>query len=1144
MLQASQMAQAQDDAIYDKTWYDMYEAAAKLAETGVALVEHSSSLPKDTKTFTHAQLLQLVERLAVSLASHGVASQGVLGLHMERGINFAALILTCSRLGAYAMPMPLEYPADRLLSVASAAKTTVVVWEEAAPPPQLVQAVKCMKFDALDGKGASPPKITSPWEGGLVLSSSGSTGTPKLIARPQASFYHRLAYTWRTHPFAAGEHCLQKSHLTTTHSLYEMLEPLCKGVPLHILPDVGKVGVSGFWQLATAIQAQRLLLVPSLLSATITHFDKDAFPPGLKVITLMGEPPQRQACEQVLATLPGLKLYSMYGSTEASSSMVVDLVAECNGVTAARRSSALPLGFPISPHIKLHVLDGEKPVLEGTLHFSGPHLFAGYLGLAELTAEKLFYSPLVEEGGPGPDPDTPGLLYNTNDLVEFREGRWEHKGRTDDVVKVRGYRVQLGEVDHYLCQVPGVTTSVTLHFSFDGDDELLSFVTPGSIDVDAAREQIGKSLAGYMVPRKIWALDALPMTAQGKPNRQALKMLVASIKTEARSQQKKLVTSQTSSGNLDHVHKTASSGTTAQKIIALLYGVTGVAAQGDDHLAAAGLDSLNMMKLLAGMRQEFPKANVSDLMLLANPTVEELSATIDASLGAGGTPQTMNMDAVFGLRALFSLWIVRGHLAIFGCNQDIEWYDTQNYWRVNLYILLAGSTTAMLHDKTRESWWVMMKKFVPPLLPMYYIGWIIELPLNLAMAACEDANMPLLGFLVTAVLQQGNIPVAFVPLNPLPMGVAWYLSAQMFFYGAYNWMQDIMERKAVLCVPPWLCGCWDDEGCCPCPGCAPSRKGAPIKNMWELLLRLTQTWLIMLPVFMSQKPILHTFGPTRLPQFYMGMLVGQACLYVELDEADGKKLGWITDIMVFLGAAFSFGGPDTPWLMYYGGDVALAFLVFALCRAPNSWSARFLASSGLSVLAPYSYGIYLLHIPIMLWGVFAMGQGVQSLEAVVEYNYADTCWVPNDADGDAVYPRPEGGNLEDAQTWSEFSMSEEMFCYMPGFAYISIFCVTIVLSMLLTHLVHEPFQKFYNRRFLSKKSPLTDTQEQAGPSVQSDAKAPPQLVGAAVQVQQDDDAPLKKKSSKISLTPDGQTGPNARPSVLERNPSVRIDTAH
>merc|ERR1711957_848214 len=116
------------------------------------------------------------------------------------------------------------------------------------------------------------------------------------------------------------------------------------------------------------------------------------------------------------------------------------------------------------------------------------------------------------------------------------------------------------------------------------------------------------------------------------------------------------------------------------------------------------------------------------------------------------------MNAVFGLRGLFSIWVMRGHFAIYGCNQDFEWWDTTNRWRVNIYVLLAGMTTAMLHDRTRESARDMIFKFVVPLLPVYYFAMIMTMPMQVTLLNCGENRNGVASVLVSALLQQGNYP--------------------------------------------------------------------------------------------------------------------------------------------------------------------------------------------------------------------------------------------------------------------------------------------------------------------------------------------------------------------------------------------------
>ena len=146
-----------------------------------------------------------------------------------------------------------------------------------------------------------------------------------MIARSEASFQHRLDWTWGRFPYAAGESCLHKSHTTTTHGIYELLEPLLWPGPhapvVHCLVrDVGDLGLAAFWATVGAVAASRLLAVPSLLRATLDADPGDWLPgASLRHLVLMGEAPPRDVCARAATRLPALEsFHSVYGSTEAS----------------------------------------------------------------------------------------------------------------------------------------------------------------------------------------------------------------------------------------------------------------------------------------------------------------------------------------------------------------------------------------------------------------------------------------------------------------------------------------------------------------------------------------------------------------------------------------------------------------------------------------------------------------------------------------------------------------------------------------------------------------------------------------------------------------------------------------------------------
>lgn len=283
--------------------------------------------------------LAISVRQLVSLISttHPESLGSVVGLHLDRGVAYTEALLACSLMGCFSMPLPLDYPLQRLIAIVQAAAAPLVLVsldEHQKPPESLCQVAAVLNLAAFtsgepqisrDGVG---PQQQLHAEGGIVLSSSGSTGTPKLIRRMQSSFYHRIEWTHAALPYVPGDVCVQKSAMTTTHSLYELLEPLLAGVAVHVLPEVGQMGLDLFWQVVARLGVTRMIAVPTLLAATLAA---DLLPACVITITLMGEEPPRPLCEALAdrsATMTSpQRVYTIYGSTEASSSMVLDVLA-------------------------------------------------------------------------------------------------------------------------------------------------------------------------------------------------------------------------------------------------------------------------------------------------------------------------------------------------------------------------------------------------------------------------------------------------------------------------------------------------------------------------------------------------------------------------------------------------------------------------------------------------------------------------------------------------------------------------------------------------------------------------------------------------------------------------------------------------
>lgn len=472
---------------------------------------HQTALLEGDRRITFEELGARAERLASGLVEMGIGAGSMVGLHLERSLEWVACVLAILETNAAVVPLPPSYPSIRLEEILRYAELDAIIEEGESVLDPSLPGRRLSVADLMGASsGAGVPAAGSPDQPAFVLCSSGSTGRPKMIVRSHRSFFHRLRWTWTKHPYLAGERCCQKSHMTTTHAIYELFEPLLKGVPVVVISDQEVRNLEGFWGILRDKGISRLLVVPSQLQAS---FAIPGFvPPGMRVLVLMGEYVNPVLAERTLAAFPATtRIYSIYGSTEASSTLVCDLRKLFS------QGKELPLGHPIDEGVRAEVLSpGGEPVSTGQvgrLHIGGSPLFSGYFRDPDRSASALV-----------PVPQTEGPLYDTGDEVRrTAEGELEFVGRGDQTIKVRGFRVDLKEVERALLLHPEVRQAVAAGGGKGaGAEMLLAFVSPASVDRSGVYRTLKERLPDYMVPSLLVALDSFPRTASGKVDRRRL----------------------------------------------------------------------------------------------------------------------------------------------------------------------------------------------------------------------------------------------------------------------------------------------------------------------------------------------------------------------------------------------------------------------------------------------------------------------------------------------------------------------------------------------------------------------------------------------------------------------------------------------
>ncbi|WP_181143564.1 non-ribosomal peptide synthetase [Streptomyces cinnamoneus] len=474
---------------------------------------------------TYAELDARVNRLARLLISRGVGPESLVAVSMERSVELVVALLAVLKAGGAYVPVDPEYPAERVAYMFRDAGPVLALTSSAVQDRlPVIEGLATVVVDApatvtdlaamADGPVDDTERHTAllPSHPAYVIYTSGSTGRPKGVVVPHEGVVNRLAWMQGEFGLGASDRVLQKTPFGFDVSVWEFFWPLVEGAVLVVARPGGHRDPA---YLAGLVQAQGVTVVhfvPSMLQIFLRE-PAAASCGGLRAVFCSGEALSAELRDQFLGMLD-VPLHNLYGPTEAS----VDVTAwSC----AAGEGPVVPIGRPVW-NTRVFVLDAMlQPVPVGSvgeLYLAGVQLARGYLGRAGLSAERFVACPF---GAPGE------RMYRTGDVVRWRaDGSLEYLSRADDQVKIRGFRIELGEIETALVSHPSVgQATVLVREDTPGDKRLVAYVVPAtadSVDAGALRQHVSGSLPEYMVPAAVVALDALPVTVNGKLDRRAL----------------------------------------------------------------------------------------------------------------------------------------------------------------------------------------------------------------------------------------------------------------------------------------------------------------------------------------------------------------------------------------------------------------------------------------------------------------------------------------------------------------------------------------------------------------------------------------------------------------------------------------------
>ncbi|WP_432079878.1 amino acid adenylation domain-containing protein, partial [Streptomyces sp. YPW6] len=453
------------------------------------------------ESVTYAELDARANQIAHALIAAGVKPGSLVGVCLDRGIEVPAAVLGVLKAGSGYVPLDPDYPADRLEFMLADADVRLVV-TQAAYRDRFAEVVL---LEEVSGSTADPAVAVAPDDVAYVMFTSGSTGRPKGVVVEHRSVV-RLVWGQTYAGFGPDSTQMLLAPLAFDASTFELWGALIHGGRLVVAPP-GVVGVSELAGLISGHGVRNLWLTASLFNAVV---DEDpSVLTGLERILVGGEALSVRHVRAAQQAVPGLQVVNGYGPTETTTFACTYAIPPLS-----EGAVSVPIGRPIG-NTTVFVLDGRmEPVpvgVAGELFIGGPGVARGYLNRPELTAERFLTSPF---GG--------GRLYRTGDVVRWTaEGVLEFVGRADDQVKLRGFRIEPGEVEAAVAGHPAVRDAVVMVH----DQRLVAYVTLAegrTTRPEELRAFTARTLPEYMVPAVFVMLEKLPLTPTGKLDRRAL----------------------------------------------------------------------------------------------------------------------------------------------------------------------------------------------------------------------------------------------------------------------------------------------------------------------------------------------------------------------------------------------------------------------------------------------------------------------------------------------------------------------------------------------------------------------------------------------------------------------------------------------
>jgi enterobactin synthetase component F len=578
--------------------------------------------------FSYREMREQVVALAELLRARGVKPGDSVAVALPRSVFLTLALHAIVEAGAAWLPLDTGYPDDRLRMMLEDAQPSLLITSEDQLSRFCGVETLCYS-EPLPVTDGAPLLLSRPEHTAYIIFTSGSTGRPKGVMVGQTAIVNRLLWMQESYPLTANDVVAQKTPCSFDVSVWEFWWPFITGARLVMAEPEAHRDPQAMLQFFENYGVTTTHFVPSMLAAFVASLTAENRHGcrSLQRVFCSGEALPAELCRE-WEQLTAAPLHNLYGPTEAA--VDVSWYPACGPELAAVTGNSVPIGFPVW-NTGLRILDAMMhPVpfgVAGDLYLTGIQLAQGYLGRPDLTASRFIADPFV----PGE------RMYRTGDVARWLDnGAVEYLGRSDDQLKIRGQRIELGEIDRVMSALPDVVQAVAHACVFNqavatGGDarQLVGYLVSESglpLPLEALQTQLRLQLPAHMVPVVLLQLDALPLSANGKLDRKALPLPQLTQKAAGRA--------------VSSDEEVAVAGAFSELLGCQVNDV-------DADFFALGGHSLLAMRLAAMLSRTFARRVTPGQVMVAS-TVGQLSALLAAE--DDGSAERLGFETILPLR--------------------------------------------------------------------------------------------------------------------------------------------------------------------------------------------------------------------------------------------------------------------------------------------------------------------------------------------------------------------------------------------------------------------------------------------------------------------------------------------------------------